>query len=509
MNRVEPSEWKIVGRDHASVYFHMAAYCLAETSRLQPIIGKNDDLICDCKNGSSWRWSEHIADFTHLGELTLKKLEDKKFFKTVIDKNELAINAVQKFAHKLEKTDLSKKSNAELAKFYVDLFDLWVEMNLWGHVVNLADFEHFLLSTKINAFLEKRIAAAKLSYSVSEIFGILATPNQRSEVQTQDVDLLKILAEIEKNSEAEKLFKKSISEISIELPKFPKLKKLINQHIALHKWSQFHYDGPTVLDERYFVENLSVLVKENAKASEKQSEILNHGVQVKQKQIQLVKELKLSEEDQYWVEVARQFAHVKALRKDIVAEASGIAHFLIREIAKRLNLTPKQVKFSTHLEIAEALSGKELDVAEINRRLEYCVITATDKVEIYTGEKAMELAKFIREPETSVEVTEIRGSAAYPGKVIGTVKIIARAGHMSKFHKGDVLVSPATNPNLLPIMKIAGAIVTDEGGVTCHAAIVSRELKIPCVIGTKVATKWLKDGDKVEVDANKGIVKKL
>ncbi len=66
-----------------------------------------------------------------------------------------------------------------------------------------------------------------------------------------------------------------------------------------------------------------------------------------------------------------------------------------------------------------------------------------------------------------------------------------------------------THPEFLSLMKQASAIVTDEGGVTCHAAIVARELGIPCVIGTKMATKVLKDGDEVEVDADKGIVKRM
>lgn len=74
---------------------------------------------------------------------------------------------------------------------------------------------------------------------------------------------------------------------------------------------------------------------------------------------------------------------------------------------------------------------------------------------------------------------------------------------------GDVLISTATTPSIVSAMKKAAAIVTDEGGLTCHAAIVSRELKIPCIIGTKIATKVFKDGDRVEVDATKGIVRKL
>jgi phosphoenolpyruvate synthase/pyruvate phosphate dikinase len=75
------------------------------------------------------------------------------------------------------------------------------------------------------------------------------------------------------------------------------------------------------------------------------------------------------------------------------------------------------------------------------------------------------------------------------------------------FNKGDVLVATWTEPKYTPIMKLASAIVTDEGGLTSHAAIVSRELNIPCVIGTKNATKVLKTGDMVEVDANNGVVK--
>lgn len=75
--------------------------------------------------------------------------------------------------------------------------------------------------------------------------------------------------------------------------------------------------------------------------------------------------------------------------------------------------------------------------------------------------------------------------------------------------KGEILVTVMTSPDFMVAAKKAAAIVTDEGGITCHAAIVSREMKIPCIIGTKIATKVLKDGDIVEVDADKGVVRKI
>ncbi|MDP2684802.1 MAG: PEP-utilizing enzyme [bacterium] len=74
---------------------------------------------------------------------------------------------------------------------------------------------------------------------------------------------------------------------------------------------------------------------------------------------------------------------------------------------------------------------------------------------------------------------------------------------------GDILVARQTTPDLLGAMKKSIAIITEEGGLLCHAAIVSRELKLPCIVGVKKATSKLKDGTKVDVDANNGIVKIL
>ena len=98
---------------------------------------------------------------------------------------------------------------------------------------------------------------------------------------------------------------------------------------------------------------------------------------------------------------------------------------------------------------------------------------------------------------------------AFIGKVTGLAKIVMGVSHLKKIKKGDILVSFSTNPQMIMAMKKAGAIVTEQGGITSHAAIVSRELQIPCLVGVKNATKILEDGDLVEVDATKGLVKKI
>jgi phosphohistidine swiveling domain-containing protein len=112
-------------------------------------------------------------------------------------------------------------------------------------------------------------------------------------------------------------------------------------------------------------------------------------------------------------------------------------------------------------------------------------------------------------PKHEISVKEIQGNTANKGKVSGLVKIVNNIADIHKVVEGDVIISINTSPSVMPALKKAVAIVTDEGGITCHAAIVSRELGIPCVIGTKIATRTFKDGDMVEVDADNGVVRKL
>jgi pyruvate,water dikinase len=100
----------------------------------------------------------------------------------------------------------------------------------------------------------------------------------------------------------------------------------------------------------------------------------------------------------------------------------------------------------------------------------------------------------------------LRGLGGAPGSASGAARILASPAESAKLADGEVLVTHMTAPDWLPLMRRAAAIVTDSGGMTCHAAIVSRELGIPCVVGTGEATRVLRDGETVTVDATRGIV---
>ncbi len=126
-----------------------------------------------------------------------------------------------------------------------------------------------------------------------------------------------------------------------------------------------------------------------------------------------------------------------------------------------------------------------------------------------------ELSKILKERkiyldfDSEIDFNELKGVGVCKGFVQGRVKLVLYKDQIQNFKPGQILVSEMTGIDFVPAMKKALAIITDEGGMTSHAAIVSRELRKPCIVGTKIATKVFKDGDLVEVDANKGIVRKL
>lgn len=182
---------------------------------------------------------------------------------------------------------------------------------------------------------------------------------------------------------------------------------------------------------------------------------------------------------------------------------------VLMRIARKHDVAKNDVLYYLPEEFLQLLqSGKRLskDVLK-QRRYYYVLLLKHGKMFLYTGKKARVIEAKELSKEKIVILRELKGMCASPGRVQGRVRIVNTDAQMHQMKRGEILVSIMTTPRLIAAVKKAAAIVTDEGGITCHAAIVARELKKPCVIGTKIATKVLRDGQQVEVDAIKGIVR--
>ena len=218
---------------------------------------------------------------------------------------------------------------------------------------------------------------------------------------------------------------------------------------------------------------------------EELNEIKENIKEAPQEKVKIPKKLKnLSEE-------LKELTFFRTDRTDKFYEYFGVARPLMIEIAKFLRTDFKELAFydTNSIIVGQPKKyGKNFSYGSINNRY----IISNKPIILGLNECAD---------------NEIKGSAAFTGVRKGIVKIITHPDQVVKVNQGDILVAQMTLPSFISAMQKASAFVTDEGGITCHAAIVSRELKKPCIIGTKIATKVLKDGDLVEVDANKGVVR--
>ncbi len=179
-----------------------------------------------------------------------------------------------------------------------------------------------------------------------------------------------------------------------------------------------------------------------------------------------------------------------------------------KKIGKMEKISPKLVLCSTEDEIRLYFKTKKLPSKAVLQKRDKLFVIYSDgkRYAEFSGREAEQVVKVLTEIK---KPDELQGMTAYPGHAKGRVRLVFDIKTAHNFKAGDVLVSGMTRPEFLPLMKKAAAFVTDSGGILSHAAITARELKKPCVINTKHGTKILKDGDLVEVDATKGIVKKL
>jgi phosphoenolpyruvate synthase/pyruvate phosphate dikinase len=218
----------------------------------------------------------------------------------------------------------------------------------------------------------------------------------------------------------------------------------------------------------------------------------------------------LSEQEKRLVDYIQGIILLRDKRKDIIGKGL-VANFIVGEyFFKKLNLDKNLIYYCAYEEFLKGTAYFESRKAEIAKRPKG-VLFLND----YDGTAEFQYDNFAKIRKAMEEIYlksqkktggVLKGAVAYPGFVRGKARIILQPSEFGKFKKRNVLVTSMTRPEFIPIMKIASAIITDEGGITCHAAIVAREMRKPCIIGTKIATQVLKDGDSVEVDAEKGVV---
>ncbi|MBC8500281.1 MAG: hypothetical protein ISS25_02605 [Nanoarchaeota archaeon] len=269
------------------------------------------------------------------------------------------------------------------------------------------------------------------------------------------------------------------------------------------------------LSPEYFLKEAKKETKKNKKKLEAELKSLKNKIpNLKKRKKEILKKYKLSNNLKLHFKIIEEMGEGIDKRKEKMLQCNYFIDMYCEEIANRFDLKKKEVHEFTVEEIEELLlKNKKPSKTSVKKRYEMSAYVMkrkgnTDDVETkwFYGKKAEKLIEL-----TGPDLTgEIKGyvASAPVDKIRGTAQIIMNT-HEEKFKKGNILVTTMTRPDFVPLMRKAKAIITDEGGITCHAAVISRELKIPCIIGTKKAKKLLKDNDIIEMDLKKGVVRRL
>lgn len=343
------------------------------------------------------------------------------------------------------------------------------------------------MSEKLEEMLKTRIKKEGLSEEHLQSFFVLekATPlvqQQREVVKIRDVLLKEGILEELKKLEPEQV-------MSVVEKKSSKLAGKITSHIEEYKWfGMMHMWGSPFSEDKFF-EQLLVLPDKREKEKD---------------------DIKLPEDLGWLCKQTRELAYWR----NYVAEACGMGSYLVlskfQEACKKLGLAYEDL--GAWLTPVELLSGlKEGSIpsrSELKKRKKaFGTMIVDGEIKILVGEDLRQVLDAVMEEVGDTD--EIKGTAANPGKVRGLAKIVLSPDEIAKVKKGDILIAGETTPDFVPAMARAAAFVTDIGGITSHAAIMSREMNKPCIVGTKVATRVFNDGDELEVNADNGIVRRL
>lgn len=392
---------------------------------------------------------------------------------------------------KLKKVDWTKETNEKMEKVLDSFLIKYRELGCPWYA-----------QYSIDVFYEDFIEEELLNYISADhpdfrkFVLIFTDPKQMTDVAEERWKLMKLAKKFKKNKEKlDRLSKSAVKDLEGHLDKFA----YINRGLATSK--------------PYTMKDMTKRIKEAWAAKESLEELIHYSSsqKIEEEYKWALNQIKPNSKFKKRIEQARLHSYTRNRRVEAFFNADYGASFMYYEIARRSKFNPNWIMEVSIPEMYGALHGKPLpNKEEMKRRFKnYAMVIRNARTELIVDPieiKKMEKEYIVK----SNKVDQIQGRMASLGGIIrGRAKVCLDKKDIGKVKRGDILVAQFTTPDFVPAMEKAAAIVADQGGLSSHAAIVSRELGVPCVIATENGTRVIKDNDLLEIDARRGIIKIL
>ncbi|MFA6227012.1 MAG: PEP-utilizing enzyme [Candidatus Paceibacterota bacterium] len=422
---------------------------------------------------------KQLDKFKEIGE----KYLDEKYFNKYKSKYRVAAKKWWNWVRKIESVDFSRYTNGQIIKDYNSFIDHAKD--------SIAYFGS--TRTEFTYKAEQRLEEIIRKYFNNDwprVFGILSTPLSLDDIQREYLDWLSILSKKHDDS-------------------------ILLKHLSKYPWLVFgQYDDKRTLK---FLENRKKSEKNTYRLE--YSKLKEDKEKLRRGQENIYRKIGSESDEVKYLSDFLQYQSIERMNiKSYWAGSYYLSRHLLNEVSKRINISlSDMLDFVTPPETIELLNGTHrgnIKSIIVDRKESYAIIISDNKLRVVGADEANNLFKEKIKKIINIDNT-IKGQIAMLGKATGKVrKVIAGDLDMLQksikdFKEGEILVTSMTQPNMMAIARKAAAIIADEGGITSHAAIISRELKIPCIVGCLHSMQVLKDGDLVEVDADKGVVRLL
>lgn len=390
------------------------------------------------------------------------------------------------FSKKINSKDPKEYNDEELWKTLTDFINLTKPLSHW--LWSLA-----FLNEALDRHLREELVKDGFKESeIDDAISSISAVHKKLDFQKEKEELLKLAAKIKKSRELMKALAGGKD--------IPGLDRIIKEY----SWTSINiWDGLPKTKKEY-IKRLRELAGGNPE--EEIREIKKEEIIAGKKSAEIIQKI-ISPYLKSLADIIREMVHLKTFRIDAYSRSFYLFMPFFFEIEKRIGLTHGETMLLRIDEILHLLKGEKIDRAILKKRKESVGIKFNEKIYYFNGNIVKDIRKLILKDYS--KIIELKGNSAQPGIVTGKARVILTDREINKVKKDEILIANLTNPNYDSVFSKIKGVVTDEGGVLCHSAIMAREFKIPCIIATKIATRVFKTGDYVEVDADKGIIRKL
>lgn len=444
---------------------------------------------------------DHVLNNWNFGEDLLHTISEK-------------INVLgQVFKDLPQKDSFQGFSNEQLLGYYEKHQIAHTTLYVYARIPEVLDRGVPTFTKYLKDYLRVRSDELKEEEKLNEIFDILTYPEMIGYSGENILDICDVINLIEQTSteEEKQLWKSSNGRFLIRMK--PEVVQRIEEYT--NKWTYWGYHGyrnRVLKDFNYFAEKLRLELT-NKEIKDRETLLIRRQDQAASRRMRTFAKYNIEEKYQGLFRFYSQIGTIKLKRRYCQLMNFYYLDQLLFEIAKRFRISESVIRCMLPDEIIRLLRGdrtvlKEAQARETSKLFVYHLKDESEKI-VY-GSEAEAIAKKMKDMVKSDEIIdgELFGEVASMGTYRGVCRVIDKVDN-EHFEQGEILVATDIDPDKFELLKLAGAVLTETGGFTCHAAIVCRELRIPCIVGIHDLIQYVHTGQSLDIDAGKGKVKIL